>query len=143
MHKINAFLVGCNFSCFVYKIRVVCSVFICCFYARQNKRVIHDLFKDIIRFSIINQQHKKMTFAGNVFVRNNFILRHAVLLFRPMTAPSFIIATCDSFKVIFFTLFIYLFNLYKNHNYMAAPQSDPVTLSAFEASKRLTIKFTK
>ena len=40
--------------------------------------------------------------------------------------------------------FIYLFNLYKNHNYMAAPQSDPGTLSAFEASKRLTmIKFTK
>ena len=38
---------------------------------------------------------------------------------------------------------IYLFNLYKNYNYMAAPQSDPVTLSAFEASKRLTIKFTK
>ena len=35
--------------------------------------------------------------------------------------------------------YIYLFNLYKNHNYMAAPQSDPVTLSAFEASKRLTI----
>ena len=26
-----------------------------------------------------------------------------------------------------------LFNLYKNHNYMAAPQSDLATLSAFEA----------
>ena len=37
----------------------------------------------------------------------------------------------------------HLFNLHKNHNYMAAPQRDPVTLSAFEAFKRLTIKFTK
>ena len=77
--------------------------FICCLYARQNKRVIHDLFKDIMRFSIITQQLLKRTVTENVFVRNNFILRHAILLFRPVAAPSFIIATCDSFRVIFFT----------------------------------------